>query len=118
MPHGNHVAVAADDAGGIVEGFALGNSRFLDPGSLPDMPTQQVEGTTETHPGAGAGLEKQGSHDRAVQRAGYTAPVGIGLHTIGDGKDPLDIRALELADRQYVLPGEMHTFPMIFRPLL
>jgi len=108
MAHNDHVAVPADDSGGVIQGFALGNGRGLHISGFPDMTAQQVESATEADPGAGAGFEEHIAENSTAQDIAYSLAVGIGFHIVSDLKDLIDIGSFKLFYADYMSAAEIH----------
>ena len=118
MAHNDHIAVSADDSGGVIQGLALGNGRGLHIGGFPNMTAQQVESATEADPGAGTGLEEHIAENSAPQDIAYSIAVGIGFHIVSDLKDLVDIGSFKLFYADYMSAAEIHEAILVIHLVL
>ena len=110
VSHDNHIAVAGQDARGVVQRLALGERRRLDLGGLADITAKQIEGGAEGHPGPSARLEEHVGQDRTLQNPGDAFPPCEGSKLIGGIEKTVDVAAFKLLDGENVAADEIQGF--------
>ncbi len=103
MPHHDRIGIAADDAAGVVDRFALGHRRKGEARGVAHRAAQPAERRAEAHAGARAGFEEQIGQHGPFEHAADLASARDGLHHVGQLEQFVDGVAVELADRQQVV---------------
>ena len=102
VAHRDHVAVAGDDPGRVVDRLALGHRREREAGRRQDLPAQPGERRLEAEPGARRGLEEQAREHRPVEDVARVLAASQRTQAVGEGEQPLRRIEVELAGRDEV----------------